>query len=814
MDALVQDLRYAFRTLLRRPGFAAIAIATIAIGIGANTAIFSVVNAALLAPLPIEDEERVVTLDVISIQGFSISNSIPNFRDWREQSSSFSSMGMTAGNNYTITGGDRPELVRGQLILGDYFETLGVEAARGRLIPADQTGLGATLTAVVTHGFWQRRLGSVAEPVGEIIQLDGRPFEIVGVLPDGYRFPSAAAEVFVPMGVEERLPWENRGSSFGARAFARLAPGVTQTAAQADLDGVVEGIKAAEGPDVASPRLRPIRELFVGDVRAQIWILMGAVGFVLLIACANVASLLLARGEQRRRELAVRTTLGAGRRRVARQLITESLTLAFLGGATGILLALLLVDVLQPALAAGLPAFLVSAVTLDGPVLVFAVCATLLVGLLFGIAPALRAAAGGLASELREGDRGGTGGRARQRFRSGLVTAEVALSLVLLVGAGLMIRSLDNLRSVDKGFNSDNVLTARLYLPDSRYADKESAMEFYRQLHERVNRVPGVREATLSQIVPLQGNSWENRVWPEGIPTDPETGQSVLWQFVTPEHFQALEIPVLRGRTFDETDREGNVLVTVIDETMAEQFWPGEDPIGKRLTFEVSAPAADGTTERVYREVVGVVDNVRHYELESPSRIQLYVPFEQSLRSWSSSMFIMVKTTGEPLEMTELVRREVRALDPEVPMAAVETLDGYVASSMSGARVLSGLLGVFALVALLLSGIGLFGVISFSVAQRVREIGIRMALGAEAGDVLRMVTRQGVHITLIGVGIGLLAAFALSRTLQTVLFGVSSVEPVTYGVVTAFLLGVSWLAAFLPARRATRVDPAVVLHED
>ncbi len=814
MDALGQDLRYAIRTLLRRPGFAVVAVLTIAIGIGANTAIFSVVNAVLLAPLPIEEPDEVVGIDVISIQGFSISNSIPNLRDWRARSRSFSGMGMAAGTNYTLTGADRPELVRGQMILGDYFETLGVPAARGRLIAAAETERGAERNAVVTHAFWQGRFGADSDPIGRSIALDGNPFTVIGVLPEGFQFPSAETEVYVPMGVSDGLPWEIRSSSFGARAFARLAPGVPLAAAQADLDAVVATIKEEEGPDVASPVLRPVRELFVGDTRAQIWIMMGAVGFVLLIACANVASLLLARGERRRRELAVRTALGAGRRRVARQLLTESLVLALVGGAAGIGLAMVGIRLLEPALAENLPSFMLGGVGLDGTVLVFAALVTLLVGLLFGAAPALRAAAAGVVSDLREGDRGGTTGRARQRFRSGLVVAEVALSLMLLIGAGLMIRSLGNLRTVDKGFDSESVLTGRTFLSSARYPDKEATWDFYRRLHERLNALPGVRLATLSQIVPLQGNSWENRVWPEGEPTEPETGRSVLYQFVTPEHFEALGIPVLSGRTFDQGDREGSVPVTVIDETMAELFWPGEDAIGKRITFETAPPAEDGSTERIYREVIGVVKNVRHYELENPSRIQLYVPFEQSLNGWTRSLFLMVKTSGDPFEMTELVRRELAALDPEVPLAAVQTLDGYVDGAMVGSRVLSGLLGVFALVALLLSGIGLFGVISFAVARRVREIGIRMALGAEARDVLMMVTRQGMGITLVGVLVGLVGALALSRVLQSVLFGVPPIEPVTYMVVTAFLLLVAWTAAFLPARRATRVDPAVVLRED
>ncbi len=445
---------------------------------------------------------------------------------------------------------------------------------------------------------------------------------------------------------------------------------------------------------------------------------------------------------------------------------------------------------------------------MDRTVLLFTLVMTIGVGILFGIAPALRASKADLATELKENGRGSVGA-SRQGLRSLLVSAEVALSLVLLISTGLMMQSLARLQNVDKGFQGERVLTADISLPAIRYDTKGKSWGFFQQLLERIENLPGTRQASLTNIIPLQGNSWERRIWPEGVPTERETGNSVLYHMISPGHFSVLGIPILKGRGFEDRDRDGAPLVAVIDESMAEKFWPGEDPIGKRVTFETEESDSES---RLYRTVIGVAKNVRHYELENPSRIQVYVNMEQSGRSWTRSMAIMVQTSGNPLTMTDLVRQELAGLDPEVPLAEIETVEGYVDNALSGPRVIGGLLSIFSTMALVLSAVGVFGVMSYSVVQRLPEIGIRMALGAKAADVVRMVVRKGLSITLAGVVAGLAGAFALTRFIGGVLFEVDPLDPTTYGVVALFLILVSSAAAYLPARRATRTDPTMVLR--
>lgn len=814
MSWVPPDIRLALRGLIRRPGFAAVAILTIALGIGANASIFSIVNGVLIQPLPLPHPDELVRPNVTDPHtGFHISLSIPNFRDWRDHTRSFVGLGASTARTRTLTGGSQPEVIPVRLIIGDFFETLQVEPALGRWIPAAQTFEGAPAEAVVSYGFWQRRLGGRPDVLGTPITLDGQPFTIVGVMPASFRFPSATTEVFLPMGFyASQMCWEERSCSQGTWAVGRLKPGVTMAMAQTDLDRVVAGIAQQEGEEVATAKLLPLSHFFTGDIRTRLWILMGAVAFVLLIACANVASLLLARGEDRRQELAVRTALGAGRARIVRQLLTESMVLAAVGGLAGSALAYAGVKLLVPAIATDLPSSLVPRIRLNGAVLIFTVVVTLIAGLLFGVAPALRGARARLGEELKDASRG-TVGRGRQRLRSTLVVAEVALSLVLLVGAGLMVRTLNNLAHVDKGFSGDHVWTATIPLPHIRYNDKPAAWGFYRDLLERVQAQPGIAAAGLSNIVPLSHSSWERGIWPEGVPTDARNVSSTLYQMVTPDYFHVLGIPLLRGRDFTAQDRDGTALVAIIDETMAQRFWPGEDPIGKRVTFEEAENSTREHPVRLYRTVVGVTRNVRHYELENPSRIQVYVPMAQSGRQWSTSMVLAVKTTGDPLAVTGRIRQQLRAVDPDVPLSELHTMDEYVADALSPTRVVSGLLALFSAAAALLAAIGLFGVLSYMVVLRHREIGIRMALGALPADVLRLVTRQGLAIVGLGVVAGLLAALAVSRILASILYGVKPIEPLIYGAVTLLLLGVALGAAALPARRAVRVDPMRALRD-
>jgi putative ABC transport system permease protein len=815
MGSLWQDLRYGLRTLVRRPGFAAVAVITIALGIGTTTAIFSVVNGVLLEPLPVHEPQQLVIPNVIAPTGYEISLSIPNFKDWRERSRSFQTFGANMSRNMTLTGTDRAAIVQTRAVLGDFFETLGVAPYMGRVIASDETWAGAAPLAVVTYRFWERRLGADPDALGRTISLDGVPYEIIGVMPPEFQFPSAETEVFLPMGfLSEDLCWDNRSCSQGTWAIARLSDGVGIEMAQADLDRVTRELSDEEGEQVAVARLQRLSDALVGDVRTPILILMGAVGFVLLIACANVASLLLSRGESRRRELALRAALGAGRGRVVRQLLTESVTLGLCGGVLGVGLAYLGLRVLIPASSSSIPAAAAERIGLDPTVLAFTFIVSVGAGLLFGVAPALRTSARQLVGALKEGGRSASVGRARQRLRSGLVVAEVALSLVLLIGAGLMIQSLRKLGNVDKGFVAENIFTARVSLPPGRYDSKQKTRRFFDDLLRRAQALPGVRTASLSQIVPLQGTSWEQSIVPEGTPREPENLQSVLYYMVTPDHFATFGMTLLRGRGFAEQDRDGVDPVCIIDETLAEKFWPGEDPIGKRVNFEEAAGSTRENPILLWRTVVGVVRNVRHYELENPARITVYVPMEQSEGMWTTAMYVAAKTAGDPLQLAEPVRRELAALDPDVPLYRIETMQGYVRQAMSNTRLVGGLLSTFSVLALLLSAVGIFGVISFSVVQRLREIGIRMALGARKGDVLRMVTAQSLRVSLTGVALGLAAALALTRLLSSVLYQVDPVDPFTYVALAVFLVAVSTLASYLPARRATRVDPAIVLREE
>jgi putative ABC transport system permease protein len=817
MDRLFQDIRFAVRTLLKRPAFTAAVVLTLGLGIAANTAIFSVANAVLLHPLPFEQADRLVTPNPISYRGFGISLSIPNYYDWKEKARSWESFGAYRGGNAVLTGIDRPEVVQVRQVLGDFFTVLGIEAARGRLIDADEAEPGALPIAVITDGFWRNRLGGADDALGSAITLDGVPHTVVGILPPGLEFPSPNDEVFIPMGLfAEEMSWGVRGSSSGTRAIARLAEGVTLEQAQADLDGVVAGIQAEEDENAATAELIPLTELYVGDVRASVLILMGAVGLVMLIACANVANLLLVRGEGRQRELAVRTALGAGRSRVLRQLLTESVLLGIAGGIVGVGIAAIAISGMVNGLPDDIPALVAQRIGMDANVLLFTLGLSLATGLLFGFAPALRSVRPDIVATLKEGGRGGTGGE-RRRLSSGLVIAEIGLSLMLLAGAGLLVKSLGELHDVEKGFDETNVLTARIPLPESKYDTEEKWRAFYTELTERTKALPGVQYASVSQIIPLAGNSWETGISPEGVdPFDDDLRDSVLYYIADVDHFDVLGIDLLRGRPFDERDIVGAQPVVIVDETMAEKYWPGEDPIGKRITMEMEPPEGDpdGDPVPLYRTVIGIARHVRHYEIEETSRIEAYLPFHQTPRRWRFGGYLMVKTASDPAEMVSMVRREVEAMDADQPMMLVRTLSDVVAARLSTYSAMRGLLVIFSSLALLLAAVGIYGVMSFSVAERSREIGIRMALGAERSSVLGMVCGQGLRLTALGLAAGLSGALLVTRWLQATLYGIGTTEPATLLTVSAILGAVALSATYFPAHRATRVDPAIILRDE
>jgi putative ABC transport system permease protein len=807
MPLPVHDLRAALRALARRPGLTAVAVSTIALAIAANTAIFSVVNGALLRPLPLPEAHRLVTMDVRAHTGYLISLSIPNYRDWRDRNRSFDAFAAAAGFGFTLTGRGPARVVDARAVVGDYFTMLGLQPLLGRGLTAAETPAhpGGEPLAVLGHAFWQQQFGGDPAIVGQAITLNDIPHTVVGVLAPGGGFPTPAVDLYVPMAVSARLPWEDRSSSFGTRAYARLAPGVTVEEAARDLDRVGRELRAAEGETVALPEVRSLASFYTGDSTRPLWILMAAVGFVLLIAVANVGNLLLARAEDRHRELAVRSALGAGRWQITRLLLTEALVLAAAGGAVGAALAYAALGALVEMLPADFPALLRAQVRLDGTVLGFGIALALASGVVFGLLPALRGGRASLESALRAGARATGSGR----LRSALVVAEVALALVLLVGAGLMVRSLAHLNGVDKGFQADGVLTGSVPAPDARSSDRERWLGFYGELRDRSADLPGVRAAALALLLPLSDRSWELRIHPEGVPVLRETGQSVLFNMVSPEYFEALRVPILRGRGFLVSDREGANPVTIIDETMAVRFWPDEDPIGHQVTFETDSAGAP-----VYRTVVGVAANVRHYELEQPSRIQAYVPVAQAGRRWGANLRLILRTEGAPALLVSPLRNVVTTLDAEAPLADARPLDDLVASATAADRALTRVLTAFAGGALALAALGIFGVMSYAVTRRTREIGIRMALGAARRDVLGWIGGRALGLTMAGVAVGLAAAAALTRLLRGLLYEVSPLDPLILVGATAALTAVALVAAYVPARRASRVDPVAALSAE
>ena len=818
MDAVIQDLKFVLRSFARHKGFTAAVLLTLGLGIGASTAIFSVVNGVLLNPLPFDSADRLVTPNVMSTQGFYISTSIPNYYDWKDQSRSFEAFGAYRGTNAVLTGFERTEVIRTRQVLGDFFEVLGVEAAMGRAITSEESEPGAPAIVTLSHAFWENRLGSDPDVLGRTLTLSDQPFEIVGVMPEGFSFPSPSDDVYLPMGYfSERLAWNTRGSSSGTRAIARLLPDVSIQQAQTDLSRVTQSIRESEDEGAAAPEVVFLSDLYVGDMRTPVWILMGAVGFVLLIACANVANLLLARGEGRQRELAVRAAIGAKRNRVIRQLLTESLVLGLSGGVLGVVLASLAVRVMVRSLPDTFPAFLTGQIAIDQNVLGFTLALSVATGVIFGFVPAWRSSSPDLVSTLKEGGRGGSS-RSRQGMRSALVVTEVALSLVLLTGAGLLIKSLDELHQVDKGFDETDILTLNVPISESKYTEEGTWQSFQEDLLRRVTALPGVQFAATSNILPRGRNGWETSIAPEGVdPRDRDNRASVLNMIVHTGYFDAMGIPILRGRGFTRADDASSTSVAVVDETLAERYWPGEDPIGKRVTMEWDADNQHGLTEGavpIYRTVVGVAKHVRHYQLQEPSRIEIYRPMLQANDTWGFSPFLILKTASDPAALVQAVRNDITAIDADQPVLMVRTMTDVVESQVASFAAMRGLLVIFRALALVLAAIGIYGVMSYSVAQRVREIGIRVALGAQEGQVRWLVSKRGLQLALAGVVLGLVGSVVVTRSLQSLLYGVGAAEPATMVWVSLILVAVATFATYVPAARATRVDPGRILREE
>jgi putative ABC transport system permease protein len=803
-----QDVKYGTRMLVKSPGFTLVAALTLALGIGANSAIFSVVNAVLLRPLPYPDAEKLVFLTEWSEQVPNMSFSVANFSDVRDQNNVFESIVASRSQSYVLTGADEPERLNGRQVTAGFFPTFRIRPLIGREFTAEEDKPGGERVALLGEGMWTRRFARDPGVVGKALMLNGESFTVIGVLPATMHGTWRTFDVWTSLGrLEDQIGGaNNRGNHPGIYVVGRRKSGVTVEQARANVVAIAKRL-AEEYPNNnarQSMTVAPLLDAVVGDLGSILPLLLGAVGFVLLIACANVANLLLARAATRQREIAVRTALGARRTRVIRQLLTESVLLAFAGGVLGIGLAYGGVQGLIAISPANTPR--INEVTVDGAVLGFTLLVSLLTGLIFGLAPALQASRPDVAETLKEGGRSGGGGVGRHRVRSGLVIAEVSLALVLLVGAGLMLKSFLRVLDADPGFHSENVLTMTVALPQMKYPDAEKRRAFYRQALEKVRVLPGVEAAAIT--LPLLGG-WQTSFAIEGEPPPPP-GQAPSTDItrVSPDYFRAMGVRLIKGRHFTEQDQDGQQPVCIVDEKMVQAHWPGADPLGKRMRL-----GAGPNNNNPWMTVVGVVAHVKNYGVDQDSRVETYVPYPQNP---VGSLTFVLKTAADPGSLTSAVRGAVRSVDAELPVFGARALEEIISDGRAQRRIAAQLLATFSGLALLLAAVGIYGVMSYSVTQRAHEIGIRMALGAQKRDVLRLIVGHGMTLAGIGLTVGLALAlglaFSLRGALTTMLFRVSHTDPPTYASVPLLLAAVALLACYIPARRALRVDPMVALR--
>jgi putative ABC transport system permease protein len=801
----MNDLRYALRMMLKRPGFTAIAIFTLALGIGANTAIFSVINAVLLRPLPFKESERLTTVWTSDARRPNHQGNVsyPNFTDFRQQSQSFDSLAAFRTTNFVLTGRDDPARLNGAVVTAELFALLGVAPNTGRDFQSGEDKLGANVV-ILSDALWRRRFNSDPEVVGQNITLDNRSFTVIGVMPPAFQFPIEAEpiDLWTTIAYDGSMATQ-RGVNY-LEVIGRLKPGVSIEQARAEMDIIAQGLEQ-QYPDYNANRgvsLVPAFDQMVGDVRTPLLVIFGAVVFVLLIACANIANLLLARATARQHEMTVRSALGASRSRMIRQLITESLLLAFIGGVCGLVLALWGTDLLIALSPETIPR--VADIRIDGRVLGFTFLVSLVTGVIFGLAPALHASKTELTEALKAG-RGISEGPRRNLLRSGLVVAEVAIALVLMVGAGLLLNSFWRMLRIDTGFDSSNVLTFRLDLPDNKYSDPQ-VVSFYAQLQSRLQGLPGVRAASTSFGVPFGKSHIGTDVEIEGQPFAPGELPHADCHIITHDYFEALGIPFVKGRDFTERDDLNSRAVVIINESLARRYFPDEDPIGKRIRPDISATSDDPAM----REIIGVVKDVKYRKLTADVEPEIYMPYAQM--PVTTGMTMVIRTDINPRNLIGAARGEVQSLDRELPIFDVKTLDQYLGAAVAHSRFNALLLAIFASIALILTAIGLYGMMSYSVAGRTREIGIRSALGAQATDVLKLVIGHGLGLTLIGLLVGLGASLGLTRLMSELLFSVSATDPVTFALVSGVLILVALAACYLPARRAMRVDPVTAIR--
>ena len=808
MDQVIRDIRFALRGLAKKPAFTVIAVLTLALGIGANTAIFSVVNAVLLRPLPVKEPDRLMTFWLSApakgLQHMDLNPAM--FAYYRNRTRTFERLGAFETGEFSLTGGGEPEAVPGAAVTFEYFEVLGREPLHGRTFTAQEDTPGNNHVVLLSYGLWQRRFGGNTNIVGQSINVDNEPTTVVGIMPADFDFPDPAerasssghVQLWVPKGLDPQ-----NANSYNLLAVGRLKPGANADEAKKELDSLYQAYSAESGARIGiAPEssvttvLIPWQQNIVGEVRRPLLVLLGAIALVLLIACANLTNLMLARAASRSRDLAVRQCLGASALRIARQSLTESLLLSFIGTLVGVLLAVWIVTALKSLVSSQIPH--VETARIDATVLLFTVAIMLLTGALCGLAPALRSARINLQDAIKEATRGSTSG-SNKRLNNVFVVSQLALSLVLLIGAALFLQSFRNLLSVNPGFRADNVLMARVSLPEQKYKDTAQTESFYNQLRQNVGSLPGVQAIELCQVVPFSGGGGGAAFAVEGF----EHEQSkVAWlRSSTPGYFNAMGMPILKGRSFESTDTATSLPVAIVDESLAQKYSPQGDLVGKRLRV------GDGP----WLTIVGIVPNVKNRKLDEAAWPYVYRPYSQWVRH---EMMLVVRSEMDPTIIAGNIRQEVAKLDPELPLSRVSTIRQAMDRSLVTTRLTNWLLTGFAATALLLALTGIYGVMSLNVANRRGEFGIRLALGAQTANVLRLILGQGLRLAVVGVALGVLAAIALTRLLHGLLFGISASDPLTFAVIAVLLVGVALLACWVPARRATKVDPLEALRQE
>ena len=807
---MLQDIRYAARKLARTPAFTAIAAFTLALAIGATTAIFSVIDGVLLKPLPFREPERVVR--VTNLRGGNrMPSSTPDFLDFRAQAKSFSSLAGIDNQAMNLTGGSEPERVNAARVSATFWSLLGTAPAVGRGFAPNEDQESAGRVVVLSDGLWKRRFGGDQRIVGKTISLDGNAHTIIGVAPATFSYPERP-DVWVPLAFSaDDLNPENRGAHWMG-IIGRLAPDITADQATAEMVAItrrLEQLYPGENTGLSAAAI-PLQEYMVGDVKPALYVMFGAVAFVLLIACANVANLLLVRAASRESEMAVRTALGAGAWRIVRQLVTESVLLAVVGGVAGTMLALWGVDLLLAMAPQGLPR--IDEVSVNGTVLLFTAGVTALTGVLFGVFPALHAARANVSGMLKDGMRGSSGGVASRRARNTLVMAEMALAVVLLVGAGLLIRSFSKLMAVDPGFRTERVVTFSISAPDAKYSQYAERRRLVADLVERMKRVPGAQGTAVVTGLPLSNmmmRTWAHLV---GTPPDKPSERKVTdVAMATPGYFSTMGIPIVAGRDFSDRDGSGAPVVSIVNQEFVRRYFPNENPIGKRIELGWEQDTATtGGNMTLGGEIVGVVGNVKRRGLSEEVYPETYASYMQPT---FAAFSVVVRSTSDPSSVMAAIRAQVREVDRDLPISELRQLQELVASSVSRPRFYTMLLGVFASIALVLAAVGIYGVISYAVSLRTRELGIRIALGATGRQVSRLVLRQGVSLALAGVVVGAAGAYWLTRLLNKLLFGVTATDTVTYAAVGGLLTAIAALACYIPARRAARVDPLLAMRD-